>query len=501
MQYYLGVEFGSTRIKAVALDDEYKVAALGDYVWASRFENGIWTYDLSEAFHGFKIALEKIAQKINVNDIAAAGISGMMHGYLAFDKNWNLLAPFATWQNTICEEASEILSKEFNFKIPQRWSSAHLYRRVLNGESHVKDVAHITTLAGYVHFMLTGENVIGIGEASGMFPIDTASRTYDAAMAEKYNLLLKKHGCNHNILDLLPKVLVAGESAGRLKNTQIIDNLLPSGIPFVPPEGDMGTGMVATNSVEAGTGNISAGTSFNLTVITGKNLSKVYPELDIITTPTGTQAALVHCNNGTNDINKWFSVLKETAEFFGGNTEDMYTKLYNLSLKGDADCGGVTVYNYMAGEPISHVNEGRPIVKRTPDSNFTLANFVRAQLYGSMATMRLGVEILSAEKVEIKSITGHGGFFKTPYVGQKYMAAACNAPVYCSDAAGEGGPYGMALLAAFSEDKKKDLSAFLNKAFGKVSGTTVQPDKETVEGFSKYMQEFTKGLAMQTVGK
>ena len=495
MNIYLGIELGSTRIKAVAVDEKFNIISKGEYGWKSDFKGGIWTYSLDGAWKGLKVALKEVTQCIDTSTISSVGISGMMHGYLAFDEDWNALAPFATWQNTITAQAAKELTEKFNFNVPQRWSACHLYQRILNGEKHVKKVAHITTLAGYIHYCLTGENVIGIGEGSGMFPIDSKTGTYNKEMCEKFNFLLKGHGIDKNILGLLPEVKIAGEIAGKLKNTDKIDNLLPAGIPFAPPEGDMQTGMVATNSVAVGTGNISAGTCFNLTVVTGKNLKKVYPEIDIIATPTGTQAALVHSNNGTNDINAWFSVLKETAALFGGNTEDFYTKLFEHSLSADADCGGVTVYNYMAGEAITHINEGKPLVVRTPDSNFTLANFVRAQLYGSIATLKLGTEIIADEKIEIKRITGHGGFFKTPLVAQKYMAAAFNAPIYCNSSAGEGGPYGMALLAAYF-GKNESLENFLNKVFAG-NGTEVKPDKKTVDGFNKYMQAFKKGLPMQ----
>ena len=497
MKIYLGIELGSTRIKAVAVDEKLNIVSKGEYGWKSDYIDGVWTYSLDEAWKGLNVALKEAVQNIDKSAISAVGISGMMHGYLAFDAAWNLLAPFATWQNTITAQAASKLTEKFNFNVPQRWSVAHLYQRILNGEKHVEKVAHITTLAGYIHYCLTGENVIGIGEGSGMFPIDSKTLTYDKEMCDKFNLLLKEQGIDKNILDLLPEVKVAGTEAGKLKNTQKIDNLLPAGIPLAPPEGDMQTGMVATNSVAVGTGNISAGTCFNLTVVTGKNLNKVYPEIDIICTPTGTQAALIHSNNGTNDINAWFSVLEETATLFGGNTENFYTKLFEHSLSADDDCGGVTVYNYMAGEAITHINEGKPLVVRKPDSNFTLANFVRSQLYGSIATLRLGTEIIADESIEIKRITGHGGFFKTPKVAQKYMAAAFNAPIYCNSSAGEGGPYGMALLAAYL-GKKISLEQFLNRVF-EGNGTQIAPDKQTVDGFNRYMQEFKKGLPMQKV--
>lgn len=492
MKTYLGIEFGSTRIKAIAIDEGYNIVSKGEYGWKSDYIDGVWTYSLDETWQGLKTALKSI----KAENISGIGISGMMHGYLAFDKDWNLLAPFATWQNTITEQAAEILTKAFNFNVPQRWSVCHLYQRVLDKAEHIKDVAHITTLAGYIHFMLTGENVVGIGEASGMFPIDGNSKTYNSDMVVVFNKLLKKQGINKNILNLLPEVKVAGQRAGTLRNTEIIDGLLPKGVPFAPPEGDMQTGMVATNSVGAGTGNISAGTAFNLTVIIGKDLRKVYPEIDIITTPVGESAALIHTNNGSNDINAWFSILKETAELFGGNTEELYTKLFEHSLEGDSDCDGIVVYNYMAGEPITHINIGKPMIIRKPDSKFTLANFVKAHLYGSMATMKIGLEILAGERVEIKRITGHGGFFKTAHVAQKYMAAACNASIYCNSSAGEGGPYGMALLAAYI-GVKSPLDKFLGGVFKDEKGTVIGTDKETKDGFDRYMKEFKKGLKLQ----
>lgn len=498
MKIYIGIEFGSTRIKAVAIDESYKIISQGEYTWKSSYADGMWTYSLEEAVKGLNVALKKLVEKIDVGSVASLGISGMMHGYLAFDKDWKLLAPFATWQNTVTGQAAQILTEKFDFNVPQRWSVCHFYQRILNGEAHVKEVAHLTTLAGYIHFLLTGENVVGIGEASGMFPIDGQTKTYDAHMAATFNALTKERGIDKDILDLLPSVKVAGQCAGELNNTALIGDLLKKGIKFAPPEGDMQTGMVATNSIGNGTGNISAGTAFNLTIVTGKELNKVYPEIDIIKTPVGDTAALIHINNGTNDINAWFSILKETAELFGGNTEELYTKLFEHSLNGDADCGGVLVFNYMAGEPIAHVDEGKPVVVRAPGAHFDLANFVRAQLYGSMATMRMGLDIISDENIELKRITGHGGFFKTAHVAQKYMAAACNAPIYCNSAAGEGGPFGMALLTAY-RGMNRPLNEFLDGVFEHSESSVVDADKMTEEGFDKYMDNFRRRLKMQEV--
>ena len=495
---FLGVELGSTRIKAVSIDARHKPVSSGDYTWKSRFENGIWTYDLPEAWTGLKAALAGVK---NREDIAAMGISGMMHGYLAFDKDWNLLAPFRTWQNTVTAPAAEKLTALFGFNVPQRWSIAHLYQAVLNGEAHVGQIAHFTTLAGYVHFMLTGVNAIGIGEASGMFPIDPETGDYDEEMLKKFEALTAQQPWN--IRDLLPKVLLAGQQAGVLtaEGAARLDHLLPAGLPVAPPEGDMGTGMTATNAVAPRTGNVSAGTSINAMVVLEHPLSKVYPEIDLVATPSGKTVAMVHCNNCTNDMNAWVSVLKETLTLFGAEVtaDELYTKLYRQALLGDDDCGGVLTYNYMAGESITHLNEGRPMVVRRPDSAFTLANLMRSQLYATMATLKIGLRILAREQVTIDSLTGHGGLFKTAVVGQRLMAAACNAPVTVMETAGEGGPYGMALLAAFMmQGAGQSLEEYLNRSvFADAKSVTLAPQQEDVEGFDRYMEQFCKGLAVQ----
>lgn len=496
---YLGVELGSTRIKAVAIDEGHLPVASGDYTWKSSYENGIWTYDLAEVWTGLKAALGGIEDRMG---IAAMGVSGMMHGYLAFDKDWKLLAPFRTWQNTITAEAAAKLTAEFGFNIPQRWSIAHLYQAVLNGEAHVPQIAHITTLAGYVHYMLTGVNAVGIGEAAGIFPIDSGVNDYDAAMLDKFAALTADQPWD--VRKVLPKVLVAGEQAGALtkEGAALLDGLLPEGIPFAPPEGDAGTGMTATNAVAARTGNVSAGTSIFSMVVLEKPLEKVYEEIDMVTTPAGKPVAMVHCNNCTNDSNAWVSLLRETAALFGAEPEsgEVYTKLYEKSLEGDVDCGGVLVYNYMAGEGVTHLNEGRPMVLRRPDSRFTLANFFRAQLYSTMATLKIGMDILAGEQVAIDSLTGHGGLFKTPVVGQRYLAAACNVPVTCMETAGEGGPYGMALLAAYMlrRDEGETLEDYLaQKVFANVRRTTLMPAAEEAEGFARYLTQYRACLAVE----
>ena len=501
MGTYLGIELGSTRIKAVVTDCEYNPVSSGDYVWASKYENGVWTYELDEAIKGVKAALNGA----DVGEVKAVGISGMMHGYLAFDKDWNLLAPFRTWQNTITAKAAAELTKLFGFNVPQRWSIAHLYQAILNREEHIGEIAHITTLAGYIHYRLTGVNAVGICEASGIFPIDSEKLCYDGVMLEKFDRLIKDLGLSLNIYDVLPRVLVAGEKAGTLTEdgAELIDNMLPVGVVFAPPEGDGGTGMTATNAVATGTGNISAGTSVFSMVVLDKLLDNVYEEIDMVTTPTGKPVAMVHCNNCTVDSNAWISVLGDTAKLMGADfsTGDIYKKLYEISLVGDPDCGGVTVCNYTAGEGITHIDSGRPLVARTPDAKFTLANFMRATLYSTMATLKMGMDILARENVSIKSLTGHGGLFKTPVVGQKYMAAACNTPITVTKTAGEGGPYGMSLLAAYCFEKNGEtLEDFLNnKVFKDAKSTTLYPEKCDVDGFNEYTQRFKRLLEVERV--
>ena len=496
---YLGIELGSTRIKAVTVDKNHIPVSSGDYTWKSTYENGIWTYDLEEVWTGLKAALSGIK---NREGIAAMGISGMMHGYLAFDKDWNLLTPFRTWQNTITGDAAARLTALFGFNIPQRWSIAHLYQAVLNGEEHVSKIAHITTLAGFVHHRLTGVNAVGVGEASGIFPIDSRTGGYDEKMLSKFEALTEHQPWN--IRDVLPAVLPAGAAAGSLTESgaALLEGLLAPGIAFAPAEGDAGTGMTATNAVAPRTGNVSAGTSIFSMVVLEKPLEKVYEEIDLVTTPTGKPVAMVHCNNCTNDSNAWVSLLKETAQLFSADPADgdVYTKLYQKSLEGDPDCGGVLVCNYMAGEGVTHLDEGRPMVIRKPDSKFTLANFFRATLYSTMSTLKIGMDILAKENVAIDSLTGHGGLFKTPIVGQKFLAAACNAPVTCMSTAGEGGPYGMALLVAYLDNKRENesLEEYLNaRVFADARGTTLAPEQADVDGFNAYIKQYQALLEVE----
>ena len=498
---FLGIELGSTRIKAVAINENHVPVSSGDYTWKSTYDNGIWTYDLAQVWTGLKQAVSAVADR---DTIVSMGVSAMMHGYLAFDENWNLLVPFRTWQNTITGAAAAELTDLFGFNIPQRWSIAHLYQAVLNGEAHIGNIAHITTLAGYVHYKLTGVNAIGVGEASGMFPIDSETNGYNETMLEKFSDLPAIKAMPWNIRDILPQVLVAGDHAGKLteEGAALLDDLLEPGISFAPAEGDAGTGMTATNAVAPRTGNVSGGTSIFSMVVLERPLKKVYPEIGLVTTPSGKPVAMVHCTNCTNDSNAWVGILKEAACLLGADpsTGEVYTKLYQKALEGDPDCGGVLVCNYLAGESVTHLDAGRPMVVRRPDSKFTLANFFRATLYATMSTLKIGMDILAEEAVAIDSLTGHGGLFKTPVVGQKFMAAACNASVTCMETAGEGGPYGMALLAAYAANKAEgeSLEDYLNaKVFAGAKGSTLAPDQADVDGFNDYIARFKKLLAVE----
>jgi sugar (pentulose or hexulose) kinase len=403
---FLGIEFGSTRIKAVLIGEDHLPIASGAYDWENRFEDATWTYHLDDVHTGLKASFDALKKDVldktgnALDKIDGLGVSAMMHGYLAFDKNDNLLVPFRTWRNTTTEHAAVELTSLLNFNIPQRWSIAHCYQAILNNEPHVKDVAFITTLAGYVHWKLTGKKVIGIGDASGMFPIDSKAMNYDSAMMEKFNALIKSKNILWKLEDILPKVLNAGEEAGTLLADKIdfldTSKTLSAGVPLCPPEGDAGTGMVATNSIRERTGNVSAGTSIFAMVVLEKNLSKVYPEIDMVTTPAGKPVAMAHCNNCTSDLDAWIKLFRETIELAGGNISKpaLYDELYNIALKGDSDCGGLLSYNYFGGEPVTGLSEGRPLFVRNPDSKFTLANFMRNLLFSSMATLKIGMDIL-----------------------------------------------------------------------------------------------------------
>ena len=509
----LGIEFGSTRIKAVLVDENNMPIASGDHDWENRLENGVWTYTLEDIWTGLQDCYQKMTEDVKekygvaVEKLAAIGFSAMMHGYRAVDKEGNLLVPFRTWRNTITQEASEALTKVFNFHVPQRWSIAHLYQAILNGEEHVPQVDFFTTLDGYIHWQLTGEKVLGVGSASGMFPIDSTIKDYDKAMIQKFDELVAPKGFPWKLEHLLPKVLLAGDKAGVLteEGAKKLDptGTLQAGCPLCPPEGDAGTGMVATNSVKQRTGNVSAGTSVFAMIVLEKALKRVHEEIDMVTTPSGDAVAMVHCNNCTSDLNAWVNIFKEFAESFGIDVDmnKLFGTLYNKALEGDKDCGGLLAYNYFSGEHITGFEEGRPMFVRTPDSKFSLANFMRANLYTSLGALKVGLDILlKEEEVAIDRITGHGGLFKTKGVGQKILAAAMDATVSVMKTAGEGGAWGIALLASYmvNKDAGEALEDYLqNKVFGGDEGEKMDPDPEDVKGFDEFIKRYRAGFPIE----
>ncbi len=506
----LGIEFGSTRIKAVLVDESHEPVAMGTHDWENRLENNIWTYSLDDIWNGLQGCYRSLAEDVkkkygeSLTSIGSIGFSGMMHGYMAFNQAGELLVPFRTWRNTMTEEACKELTPLFQFNIPQRWSIAHLYQAILSGEEHVKDITFFTTLAGYIHWKLTGEKVLGIGEASGMFPIDSEAKDFDGKMIAQFDELIAPKGFPWKLKDILPKVLCAGEKAGSLtpEGAKLLDptGTLQPGSPMCPPEGDAGTGMVATNSVRVRTGNISAGTSIFSMVVTEKALEKVHEEIDMVTTPDGNPVAMVHCNNCTSDLNAWVNLFGEFADKFGMKLDknDLYGVLYREALAADADCGGLVAYNYFSGEPVTGLNEGRPMFVRMPDAKFTLANFMRSHLYSAMATLKIGNDILLKEEhVKVDSLMGHGGLFKTPVVGQQLMAAAFNSPVTVMDTASEGGAWGMAVLAAFMVEKAADetLPDYLSsRIFAGQTGSTIEPKSEDVAGFDAFVERYKSAL-------
>ena len=509
----LGIEFGSTRIKAVLIDSEHAPVASGSHEWENRLENGIWTYTLEDVWTGLQDAYSNLAADVKaqygvtLQKVGAIGFSAMMHGYMAFNGAGELLVPFRTWRNTMTGEAAEKLFSLFDYNIPQRWSIAHLYQAILNGEEHVKDIAYLTTLAGYIHWKMTGRKVLGVGDASGMFPIDPKTKDYDQAMVEKFDALVAEKNFPWKLCDILPQVLVAGEDAGTLteEGARLLDvsGNLEAGIPVCPAEGDAGTGMVATNSVKQRTGNVSAGTSVFAMVVLEKELSRAYPELDLVTTPDGSLVAMVHCNNCTSDLNAWVHIFKEFMQAMDlpVDMNQLFGTLYNKAMEGDKDCGGVMAYNYFSGEPITGFDEGRPLFARRPDAKFTLANFMRSHLYSSLATLKIGMDILfKQEHVELDELMGHGGLFKTKGVGQSIMAAAANVPVTCMETAGEGGAWGIALLAAYRKDRKEGetLDTYLSdRVFAGQKGSTLAPDPADAAGFDEFIKAYQAGLPME----
>lgn len=507
---YLGIEFGSTRIKAVLIDDTCSPIAAGSHDWENRFENGIWTYSLEDITVGLQDCYAKLAADVKEKygiipeSYGAMGISGMMHGYMAFDKDDNLLVPFRTWRNTITGQAAAELSGLFNFNIPQRWSIAHLYQAILNNEEHITKIAHINTLAGYIHYLLSGERSVGVGEASGIFPIENG--TYNAQYLEKLSALLKEKNFEGDIGKILPSVLSAGEGTAVLteKGAGLLDptGTLKAGVKLCPPEGDAGTGMVATNSVRPETGNVSAGTSIFAMLVLSKPLSGYYPEIDVVTTPDGSPVAMVHCNNCCSELDAWVNVFGEFAALSGSpmDKSELYETLYKNALNGDPDCGGTVAYNFLSGEPVAGAENGRPMYFRAPDGKFGLANLFRAELYSSMAALKLGMDILfENENVSVQKITGHGGLFKVQGVAQQFLSDGLNSPVSVMKTAGEGGAWGMAVLAAYSSlGNGKSLPEFLEtEVFSSMESYTVYPDEKGSAGFASFIENYKKGLAAE----
>ena len=508
----LGIELGSTRIKAVLIDENNAPIAQGAHEWENRYEDKLWTYSIEDIWNGLKDCYADLRHQVKqrydeeITSLAAIGISAMMHGYMAFDKNQKILVPFRTWRNTNTGKAAAKLSELFNFNIPLRWSISHVYQAIIDGETHVKEIDYLTTLAGYVHWMLTGKRVLGIGDASGMLPIDSDTNDYDASMVEKFDKLIASKDIGWKILDILPKVLLAGENAGTLteQGALLLDPTgnLQAGVPLCPPEGDAGTGMVATNAVRQRTGNVSAGTSSFSMIVLEKPLSQPYEAIDMVTTPCGSLVAMVHCNNCTSDLNAWISLFKQYAQLLGVevSTGDVFAKLYNHALQGDADCGGLLAYNYFSGEPITGLNEGRPMFVRSTGDKFNLANFIRTNLYAAVAVLKIGNDILfKDEHVAVDRITGHGGLFKTPGVGQRILAAALNSPISVMETAGEGGAWGIALLAAYMmNNNQESLADYLDHhVFAGNKGVELTPTAEEVAGFDTYIEAYKAGLAIE----
>ena len=508
----LGMELGSTRIKAVLIGPDNSSLASGSYGWENTLTDGIWTYSLDEVEVGVAACYASLAADVRekfgveLTRFAVGGFSGMMHGYLVFNAAGELLVPFRTWRNNITGKASEELTELLQYPIPQRWSIAHLYQAILNGEEHVDDIWFITTLAGYVHWKLTGEKLLGVGDASGMFPIDPETRDFDAALVEKFDAHVAPRGFSWKLSDILPEIVPVGTEAGRLtkEGARFLDpdGMLEAGIPLCPPEGDAGTGMVATNSVRVRTGNVSAGTSVFAMLVMEKKPSRVHSEIDLVTTPDGKLVGMAHSNNCTSDYDAWISLFGQAARALGADvsTPVLYDTLLDLALQGDPDAGGLLSYGYISGEHLTGFTEGRPLFVRRPEDNFTIENFIRAQLFTSLCALRTGLNVLTDDEgVVVDEIRGHGGFFKTAHVGQRIMAAATNTPISLLETAGEGGAWGMALLAAYAirENTGRNLPDFLDIALEGSIGEAVKPDPSDVKGFDVFFERYHKGLLIE----
>ncbi|MFQ6583717.1 xylulokinase [Priestia megaterium] len=509
----LGIELGSTRIKAVLIDENFETIASGSYEWENLLEDGFWTYNLLDIITGLQSAYREMKQEversygITIRTVGSIGVSAMMHGYMAFDKTGELLVPFRTWRNATTSAAAKELTEHFQFNIPERWSIAHLYQAIINQEKHLPRIDYMTTLAGYIHWLLTGSKALGIGDASGMFPIDERTQNYSEGMMKQFNELISDKGYPWQLSDILPAVHTSGEQAGTLTaiGASILDqskNLQP-GIPFCPPEGDAGTGMVATNSVRKRTGNVSVGTSVFAMIVLDKKLLNVYPEIDLVTTPNGSPVAMVHANNCSSDLNAWLGLFREFSEAMGQKAESdkLFQVMLNKALEADPDGGGLLSYGYFSGENITGVESGRPLFVRSAKSNFNLANFMRTHLFTAFGALKIGMDLLvKEENVKIHSILAHGGLFKTPVVGQKMMAAAINTPVSVMDTAGEGGAWGMAILSSYMLNKSENesLEDFLDdKVFKEVTAQEIYPDELDVKGFEAFIKRYKKGLVIE----
>ncbi|MDA3834238.1 MAG: FGGY-family carbohydrate kinase [Spirochaetales bacterium] len=509
----LGFELGSTRIKATLITPGGTLLSSGAHDWENRLINGIWSYSLDDIWTGVAACFEELIKNIyleynvRLTRFAAGGFSAMMHGYLVFDEGGSLLIPFRTWRNNITKEASKELTELFAYPISQRWSIAHLYQSILNGEEHVSRISYITTLAGYVHWKLTNSKVIGIGDASGMFPVDTDLQDFDSVMLEKFDRKVKKYGFGWKLRDILPTVTTVGETAGKItpEGARMLypHGTLKSGIPLCSPEGDAGAGMAATNSVRERTGNVSAGTSVFSMLVLEKKLKKVHPEIDLVVTPDGKLVGMAHSNNCSSDYDAWINLFSQAGKALGitAPKSEVYDKLLGLALQADADAGGLLSYGYVSGEHVTGFSEGRPLFVRKPDSAFTLPNFMRSLLFTSLCALRTGLNILFEEGVTVDEIRGHGGFFKTKGVGQRIMAAATNIPVSLLDTAGEGGSWGMALLAAYMirSERSEKLPEFLDAVFAESISSAVQPQPEDVEGFNTFFERYHKGLPIEAL--
>ena len=508
----LGIEFGSTRIKAVLIDEDNKPIAQGSHEWENQLVDGLWTYSIEAIWYGLQDCYADLRKNVlkeydvEIESLAAIGISAMMHGYMAFNKEQEILVPFRTWRNTNTGEAAAKLSELFHYNIPLRWSISHLYQAILNGEKHVKDIDFQTTLAGYIHWQLTGEKVLGVCDASGMIPVDPATKSYDATMVEKFDKLIKPYGFSWKLLDILPKSINAGDYAGKLTAEGAakldVSGHLKAGIPLCPPEGDAGTGMVATNAVKQRTGNVSAGTSSFSMIVLEKDLSKPYEMIDMVTTPDGSLVAMVHCNNCTSDLNGWVGLFREYQELLGVPVDMnvVFGKLFGAADKGEPDCGGLMSFNYISGEPVTGFADGRPLFVRSASDKFNLSNFMRSILYATVAVLKFGNDILLKEEhVKVDRITGHGGLFKVKGVGQRVLAAALDSPISVMETAGEGGAWGIALLASYMVNKGDlTLADYLDyKVFAGATGEEVTPSPADVEGFNKYLETYKTCLGIE----